>query len=129
VANATPKYRRYAARPGGGVSWLDRSELRAETAGERPISGSVPEDEMPAQEDEVRRLRDLHDEYVWKVNAAIQADREDTAWLLIDDYLDQAMRAMTDAIVCVRPGCVLCGRPRPVVARRRHWWQRDGTRR
>ena len=89
---------------------------------------------MPAQEDEARRLRELHDEYVWEVNAAIGEGREDIVWRLVDDYLEQAVRAMTDAYAdeyagaCGRPDCAVCHRPRPRPAGRRpargHWWRR-----
>jgi hypothetical protein len=81
---------------------------------------------MPIQENEVRRLRDLHDEYVWEVNAAIQEGREDLVWRLVDDYLYQAMRAMTDAYTgaCERPDCAMCGRPRQIRPRRAHWWRK-----
>jgi hypothetical protein len=77
---------------------------------------------MSAQPDDVRRLRDLHDFYVWKVNAAIGKGREDLAWELADDHIDTAVKAMADAhpIPCERDGCVMCARPS--VARPRRGW-------
>jgi hypothetical protein len=68
---------------------------------------------MSAQPDDVRRLRDLHDFYAWKVNAAIGKGREDLAWELADDYVDTSVKAMTAAhpIACERDGCVMCARP------------------
>jgi hypothetical protein len=81
---------------------------------------------MPAQEDEIRRLRELHDEYVWDVNAAVEEGREDIVWRLVDQYFDEAMRAMTDAYAdaCERPDCAMCGRPRSVRPGRARWWRR-----
>jgi hypothetical protein len=90
---------------------------------------------MPAQGDEVRRLRDLHDEYAWEVNAAVAEGREDLVWRLVDDYLAEAMREMTDAYVdaCQRPDCTMCARPtpvRPAGRLRTAWWRRGiGNRR
>ena len=67
---------------------------------------------MSAQPDDLRRLRDLHDLYVWEINAAVGEGREDLVWTLADDYFDQAMRAMTDAMpACERPDCAMCNRP------------------
>ena len=69
---------------------------------------------MSAPPDEVQRLRDLYDVYVWDVNAAIGAGREDLVWELADDYFDRAMHAITDThpTACERPDCALCTRPR-----------------
>ncbi|MCW2792266.1 MAG: hypothetical protein JWO76_1364, partial [Nocardioides sp.] len=36
------------------------------------------------------QLRELHDTYVWEVNAAVGEGRLDLVWQLADDYLDQA---------------------------------------
>jgi hypothetical protein len=69
---------------------------------------------MSAQPDEVQRLRDLHDRYVWKVNAAVGKGRQDLVWELADDYFDMAMRAMTDGhpTACERRDCAMCSRRR-----------------
>jgi hypothetical protein len=74
---------------------------------------------MPAQGDEDRRLRELHDEYAWEVNAAIEEGREDLVWRLVDDYLVRAMAEMTGAYenACERPNCAVCTRP-PAPTRR-----------
>jgi hypothetical protein len=71
---------------------------------------------MPVPGDEAHRLRELHDAYVWEVNAAVEEGREDLVWRLVDDYLAQAMAEMTSAYVaaCERPGCSVCARPAPV---------------
>lgn len=70
------------------------------------------------------RLRDLHDAYVWEVNAAIEEGREDLVWRLVDDYTEAAVREMRAdyASPCERPDCAMCTRPRP--ARRHRWWRR-----
>lgn len=80
---------------------------------------------MSAPPDEVQRLRDLYDVYVWEVNAAIGAGREDLVWELADDYFDRAMHAMTDAhpAACEHPDCALCTRPRTTRARRGWLWR------
>jgi hypothetical protein len=80
---------------------------------------------VPAPGDETARLRELHDAYVWEVNAAIGEGREDIVWRLVDQYLDAAMREMTAGLGtgCDRPDCAMCARPRPTVTRRR-WWRR-----
>ena len=46
--------------------------------------------------DENEQLRELHDEYVWEVNAAVAEGRLDLVWQLADDYLDRALRLITD---------------------------------
>ena len=60
---------------------------------------------MSAQPDEVKRLRDLHDLYVWKVNAAIGKGRQDLVWELAKEYFDEAMQAIADdhPTACERP--------------------------
>ena len=79
---------------------------------------------MSAQPDEVRRQRDLHDLYVWEVNAAIGKGRQDLVRELADDYFDLAIRAMTDdqPTACERSDCAMCSRPRtPRPGRGRRW--------
>jgi hypothetical protein len=72
-----------------------------------------------------RRLRELHDTYVWEVNAAVGEDRLDLVWQLADQYLDQALRLVTDgeSAGCGRRECAVCQRPHPPVAasRRSRW--------
>jgi hypothetical protein len=75
------------------------------------------------------RLRELHDEYVWEVNAAVGEGREDLVRQLVDDYLDAAMRMMSELYggTCERPDCAICARPAvptAPLARRTAWWRR-----
>ena len=80
---------------------------------------------MSAQPDGVQRLRDLHDLYVWKVNAAIGKGRQDLVWELADDYFEMAMQAMSDdhPTACERPDCAMCTRPRASRPRRGRLWR------
>ena len=76
------------------------------------------------------QLQELHDAYVWEVNAAVGEDRPDLVWQLADDYLDQALQLMTADMpaVCGRADCAICQQPHPARARpRRRGWRR-GTR-
>jgi hypothetical protein len=86
---------------------------------------------MQAQGDEDRWLRELHDEYAWEVNAAIEEGREDLVWRLVDDYLVQAMAVMTGAYpnACERPDCGVCARPAALTRRVRFAAFRQGWRR
>ena len=70
---------------------------------------------MPPQDDETRRLQELHDDYAWRVNAAIGEGREDLVWRLVDEYVDDALRTLTDGHEggCGNPACPVCTRPRP----------------
>jgi hypothetical protein len=84
-------------------------------------------DVTPVQDDtgdmSTDRLRELHDEYAWEVNAAISEGREDLVWRLVDDYVEAAMREMTGdyGSGCDRPDCTMCVRPpRPP---RRRWFR------
>ena len=63
---------------------------------------------------DVERLRELHDTYVWEVNAAVGEDRMDLVWQLADDYLDQALRILTttEPAVCDRTDCPACAATR-----------------
>ena len=40
-------------------------------------------------------LRELHETYVWKVNAAVEEGRMDLVWDFADEYTDEALRLMT----------------------------------
>ena len=64
---------------------------------------------------QAERLRELHDSYVWKVNAAVGEGRDDLVWRLVDEYADRALRLMTaePGAACARPGCAMCAAPRP----------------
>ena len=59
-----------------------------------------------------QRLRDLHDEYVWEVNAAVGEDRLDLVGNLADDYMDRALRLLSagEPTTCGSPDCAVCTR-------------------
>ena len=56
------------------------------------------------------QLRELHDTYVWEVNAAVGEDRFDLVCELADDYMDRALRFMTtgESPSCGSPDCAVC---------------------
>ena len=74
---------------------------------------------------EIKQLRELHDTYVWEVNAAIGEGRIDLVWGLADEYLDQALELITDGEQsgCEAEDCAVCQRPRtaPRRSRARRW--------
>jgi len=76
------------------------------------------------------QLRELHDAYVWEVNAAIGEDRLDLVWQLADDYMDRALRLISagESPACEVPDCGICARahtPRPA-RRPRRWFRSAG---
>jgi hypothetical protein len=75
---------------------------------------------MSTQGDETRRPRDLHEDYAWRVNAAIGEGREDLVRKLADKYLIKAMHAMSDERLhaCRRSYCAVCTQPLALPARR-----------
>jgi hypothetical protein len=80
---------------------------------------------------ETEQLRELHDLYVWEVNAAVGEGRLDLVWQLADDYLDEAVRLITGAepAGCGKADCVVCTSPRPAApVTRRHRWSRHPRR-
>ena len=60
-------------------------------------------------------LRELHEAYVWKVNAAVEEGRMDLVWDFADEYTDEALRLMTtlESPACGRPDCAVCAAPAP----------------
>lgn len=75
------------------------------------------------------QLRELHDAYVWEVNAAVGEGRLDLVWQLADQYLDEALRLVTadQPAGCGNADCAVCHRPRPrppVAQTRRPRWLR-----
>ena len=52
---------------------------------------------MTPIEGETQRLRELHEYYVWQVNAAVAEGRDDLVAELADDYLEVALAEMADA--------------------------------
>ena len=76
---------------------------------------------------ELQQLRELHDSYVWEVNAAVGEDRLDLVWQLADDYMDQALRLLAsgEPPTCGSPDCAVCTRPRDIrPAPRAHLFRR-----
>ena len=76
------------------------------------------------------QLRELHDAYVWEVNAAIGEDRIDLAWQLADDYMDRALRLLSTAepLTCGSSDCAICARSRDQqpTRRPRRWFRSAG---
>lgn len=82
-------------------------------------------------------LRELHDAYVWKVNAAVAEGRMDLVHEFADEYTDEALQLISSlgSPGCERPGCAICAgstgspgsaaRPSPP-RRRRRFWRRGG---
>jgi len=72
---------------------------------------------VPTYAQETRRLRELHEEYAWQVNAAIGEGREDIVRQLCDDFLARSLEIMAagqTSVACLQPGCPTCavlGRP------------------
>jgi hypothetical protein len=75
-------------------------------------------------------LRELHDAYVWEVNAAVGEDRMDLVWRLADEYTGKALQLITaiETPGCGRDGCVICTRSNSglTAPARRNWlgWAR-----
>jgi hypothetical protein len=59
------------------------------------------------------QLQDLHDDYVWQVNAAVGEDRPDIVRQLTSDYLDLALELFSanEPAGCGREDCMVCRRP------------------
>ncbi len=73
------------------------------------------------------QLQELHDTYVWEVNAAVGEGRIDLVWGLADEYLDKALGLLTDGepTGCGSPDCAVCQRPPTALPRpRRRRWPR-----
>jgi hypothetical protein len=76
-------------------------------------------------------LRELHEVYIWEVNAAVGEGRMDLVQQLADEYTDQALELMTAmSSGCERPDCVICARrsPAPTVPARGRWHWRSRRR-
>jgi hypothetical protein len=53
-----------------------------------------PEMHMPASNNTTEYLKYLRETYIYKVNAALEQNRDDLAAELADDYLDEVRRAL-----------------------------------
>ena len=52
---------------------------------------------MPADPRQTARLRELHQDFAWKVNAAVAAGRDDLVDALCEEYAEEAVRLLTGA--------------------------------
>ena len=52
---------------------------------------------MPADPRQTARLRELHQDFAWKVNAAVAAGRDDLVDALCEEYTEEAVRLLTGA--------------------------------
>ena len=52
---------------------------------------------MPSDPRQTARLRELHQDFAWKVNAAVAAGRHDLIDSLSDEYAEEAVRLITGA--------------------------------
>ena len=52
---------------------------------------------MPADPRQTARLRELHQDFAWKVNAAVAAGRDDVVDALCEEYTEEAVRLLTGA--------------------------------
>ncbi len=50
---------------------------------------------MPADPRQTARLRELHQDFAWKVNAAVAAGRADLIDSLCEEYAEEAVRLLT----------------------------------
>jgi len=50
---------------------------------------------MPADPRQTARLRELHEDFAWKVNAAVAAGRHDLVDSLCEEYAEEAVRLLT----------------------------------
>jgi hypothetical protein len=83
---------------------------------------------MPVDPEQTARLRELHDDCVWKVNAAVAEGREDLIQLLSGEYLELAVGILAEELPatgarCGREGCGVCGAPRAAPPRRSRGWR------
>jgi hypothetical protein len=106
-----------------GYPWTDEAHWRRRPDDGRPLDpvvGGVQEVLDTVQ------LRELHDDYVWEVNAAIGEGRMDLVWQFVDDYVDLALRQMTagEPDPCDRPGCTVCAGMHCPAPARRGWLRR-----
>ena len=73
-------------------------------------------------------LRELHDAYIWRVNAAVAEDRMDLVWEFVDEYTDESLQLMAalESPGCGRPDCAICAGASsgPALPARRRWFSR-----
>jgi len=83
---------------------------------------------MPTHKDETERLRELHEDYAWQVNAAVSEGREDLIGRLSDEYLLKAMQLMAGERLLAgeeaSAPASLGSRRRTTRILRARWWRR-----
>jgi hypothetical protein len=79
-------------------------------------------------------FRELHEAYIWRVNAAVAEGRTDLVRELVDEYDDEALRLMTSTGEpgCGRAECAICAPapsppPRRAPTQRRFWRRHRST--
>jgi hypothetical protein len=70
---------------------------------------------MPADPRQTARLRELHQHFAWKVNAAVAAGRTDLIDALCEEYAEEAVRLLTGTPPEAEP---------PRLSARAGWWGR-----
>jgi hypothetical protein len=78
---------------------------------------------LPDPDEQTARLRQLHDDYAWKVNAAVAEGRDDLIRRLSDEYVEEAVGLIADG--CPPCTCEICRSgqpPRPATPPRRRWF-------
>lgn len=83
---------------------------------------------MPADPEQTARLRELHDDFAWKVNAAVAEGREDLIRVLSGEYVEEAVRILAEGsaaagAACGREGWDVCRGPGATPPRRRGRWR------
>ena len=69
---------------------------------------------MPADPRQTARLRELHQDFAWKVNAAVAAGRDDLVDALCEEYTEEAVRLLTGTPAARQPPPpTRATRPRP----------------
>jgi hypothetical protein len=68
---------------------------------------------MPADPRQTARLRELHQDYVWRVNAAVAAGRDEVVDALCAEYAEEAVGVLT--------GSAPDSHPTPPPGPRRRW--------
>lgn len=80
---------------------------------------------MPPDPEQIARLRELHEDFAWKVNAAVAEGRDDLIGRFSEEYVEQALRMLTGGAAggtaCGREHCTTCTGPRTAPPRRRLW--------
>jgi hypothetical protein len=84
---------------------------------------------MPADPEQTAALRELHEEFAWKVNAAVAEGREDLIRRYSGEYVEKAADLLIETAhaaggACDREACEACRRPRLAPPLRQGRWRR-----